>query len=108
MKATKLINLTNHDINEVYTGTRIPTSLNQARVNTYKEQVDTIHGMPVFDIKSNGVIGVPEPVEGTIYIVSALVLRHAKGRTDLICPGNPVRNEKGNVIGCQGFKREID
>lgn len=55
--------------------------------------------------------GLPEPVEGTAYVVSALVLAAAKqsGRTDCIAPatGHPdcKRNESGQIISVPGFVR---
>lgn len=51
----------------------------------------------------------PEPVEGTRYIVSGLVLSAAKaaGRTDVVAPatGHPdtERNEKGHIVSVPGF-----
>lgn len=55
------------------------------------------------------ITGLPEPVEGVKYIVSALVLSAAKaaGRTDVVAPatGHPacVRNEKGFIVSVPGF-----
>ena len=55
------------------------------------------------------ITGLPEPVEGVKYIVSALVLAAAKaaGRTDVVAPatGHPacVRNEKGFIVSVPGF-----
>jgi hypothetical protein len=47
--------------------------------------------------------GLPEPEEGTIYIVSALVAQRAIGRADVFCPGTGpldgcVRDEHGHVV----------
>jgi len=55
--------------------------------------------------------GLPDPVEGTSYIVSGLVLTAMAGsdRKDLVAPasGHPkvVRNEKGNIVSVPGFIR---
>lgn len=55
------------------------------------------------------VTGIPEPKEGTLYIVSALVLA-ASDREDLVAPatGHPscVRNEKGLIVSVPGFVRK--
>ena len=52
--------------------------------------------------------GLPDPVAGTLLIVSALVLQ-AGGREDLVAPatGHPdtVRNEKGHIVSVPGFVR---
>ena len=56
------------------------------------------------------VTGLPEPADGVLYIVSALVLTAAKvaGRTDCVAPatGHPdcVRNE-GVIVSVPGFVR---
>ena len=55
------------------------------------------------------VTGLPEPTDGTMYIVSALVLTavKAQGRTDCVAPatGHPdcVRNDKGFIVSVPGF-----
>ncbi|WP_314959378.1 hypothetical protein [Prevotella pallens] len=57
------------------------------------------------------VTGLPEPTNGLLYIVSALVLTAAKaqGRTDCVAPatGHPdcVRDEKGFIKSVPGFVR---
>lgn len=53
--------------------------------------------------------GLPEPEEGTTYIVSAMVLSAAKqsGRTDCVAPatGHPdcARDENGRIVSVPGF-----
>lgn len=51
--------------------------------------------------------GLLEPVEGTIYIVSALVLGAVQGRNDIVAPatGHPecIRNDKGQIVSVPGF-----
>lgn len=51
------------------------------------------------------IVNLPEPVEGTCYVVSALVAKAAveQGRDDVLCPGDLVRDEKGVVVGCNGL-----
>ena len=52
--------------------------------------------------------GLPDPVAGTLLIVSAMVLG-ASSREDLVAPatGHPdtVRNEKGHIVSVPGFVR---
>jgi hypothetical protein len=58
--------------------------------------------------KSFGAIqGLPEPRTNTFYIVSSLVAQAAwaLGRADVLCPGDIVRNENGQVIGCKSLCR---
>ena len=49
--------------------------------------------------------GLPEPVEGVFLIVSALVAEHPSlaDRTDLVYPGEPVRDPEGKIIGAKGL-----
>lgn len=52
----------------------------------------------------------PAPVEGTMYIVSSMVLTALAGtRRDVVAPatGHPecVRNEKGHIVSVPGFTR---
>jgi hypothetical protein len=42
----------------------------------------------------------PDPQEGTMFIVSALVGAALPGRDDVASPGNLVRDPDGNIIGC--------
>lgn len=46
----------------------------------------------------------PQPKEGILYLTSrpAAMAAWAEGRTDVCCPGTPVRNEAGQQIGCIG------
>lgn len=51
--------------------------------------------------------GLPEPEQGTAYIVSRPVAMHpdAAGRDDLYVPDGQVRNDDGTVIGCRRLSR---
>ena len=66
---------------------------------------------PLLSIKINStsfgeVDGLPEPQEGTIFIVSALVAQALKGvRNDLVIPDDTVRDEQGRIIGCRALAR---
>lgn len=48
------------------------------------------------------VIGLPDPVEGTWYIVSRIVAEAAR-RGDLLVPDETVRNSEGQIVGCKSF-----
>lgn len=50
--------------------------------------------------------GIPEPVEGTVYIVSGQALEAVKalGRSDFAAPGELVRDDNGQPVGCNGLK----
>lgn len=45
----------------------------------------------------------PEPVEGTYYIVSRIACEAMPERSDLLMVDGTVRDENGRIIGCTGF-----
>lgn len=52
------------------------------------------------------VAGLPEEVDDTIIIVSAIVGQALKGkRGDIYTIDEPVRNETGKVIGCRSLSK---
>jgi hypothetical protein len=46
--------------------------------------------------------GLPEPVEGIIYVVSSMVAEKAK-RADVLSPGELIRDAAGVIVGARGF-----
>ena len=66
-----------------------------------------IDGISVVETKFSTPEGLPEPVPGTYLVVSAITAQAAKaaGRTtaDLLLTSRPIRDEKGQIIGCEGF-----
>lgn len=105
------INCTPHTVN-IYSKDgavlSVESSGNFARVATDIKNVDIpgIENIKVvkttFD--TSKVEGLPEPKEGVIYIVSLITLNALKGiRTDLVAPGNLIRDEGGNIVGCDGL-----
>lgn len=49
--------------------------------------------------------GLPDAVEGTYYIVSALTAQAAKDRHDLLIVDGTVRDGDGRICGCTAFGR---
>lgn len=102
----KFVNLTPHDINIVTDNgiVTIPRSGNVARCNTISSLYGRIEGIPLFATRFGDVIDLPPMTqEKILYIVSAMVKQKEYTRHDLVSPGELVRDEKGNVIGCKGF-----
>jgi hypothetical protein len=100
----KLINLTPHTVklvNEL--GVLELYSQGVARVSSTQTEVGRVIGVPVVKATFGEVTGLPEPVEGTMYVVSALVRGALPNRTDLASPGDPVRDEAGNVVGAKSL-----
>ena len=100
----KLVNLTPHTVklvNEL--GVLELYSQGVARVSSTQTEIGRVIGVPVVKATFGEVTGLPEPVEGTMYVVSALVRGALPDRTDLVSPGDPVRDEAGNVIGAKSL-----
>ena len=101
---SNFINFTPHAIT-LNDGRTFP-SAGIARVsNSFTNFVDD-----VCDVTYGDITGLPDPVDGTMYIVSAMVLVAAKaaGRTDCIAPatGHPecIRKD-GFIVSVPGFVR---
>ena len=104
----KVVNLTNHDINEVTSGNTYPPSGKVARANQTNKTVNYHDGIPIYStVFEEKVDNLPDPVEGTLYIVSSLTLNAVPShRTDVVSPGNARRDEDNNIIGCVGFRTQ--
>lgn len=83
---------------EQYTGEPI-------RVSCESRKVDTIEGIDIYEVVYGEVTGLPEFKEGVYYVVSAMVRQALPHRKDLLSPGQLIRNEKGQPIGCLGLVR---
>lgn len=102
------INLTPHTINLVTdAGVKvIPASGTIARVEQTNTLVKEVDGIPVVQSHWGALLDLPDPKEGTIYIVSAMVANaaKAKGRVqDVVCPGDFVRNDAGQILGARNL-----
>jgi hypothetical protein len=99
----RLVNLTPHPI--VVCGLTIPPSGIVARVNEHVTPVCSLtvgeHEIPIVTKRFGEIIGLPEREDGVLYITSALVAQAAWtiGRTDVVHPGDLVRDAEGRVIG---------
>ena len=103
----KLVNLTPHAVT-LNDGTVFPPSGVIARVSNSYTEFDEDHiGQVVF----GEIMNLPDPEEGTLYIVSGLMAAAAakKGRTDLVSPatGHPatVRDDQGRIVSVPGLVR---
>mgnify|MGYP000913102359 CR=1 FL=1 len=101
-----LVNLTPH-ILSVHAGSDVPVAISPsgflARVAVTLTPCGTIEGFPLVSRSYGDVTGLPDPIEGTTYVVSAMVLEALKGsRPDVVAPGDSVRVD-GVIVGCRGF-----
>ena len=102
------INLTPHALNvRKADGTflELPPSGMVARRSVERVVVGEIDGITVYATKFGELEGLPEPAEGTIYIVSALAAQACVDRTDVLVPGEAIRDKAGRIVGCNGLVR---
>jgi hypothetical protein len=59
--------------------------------------------VPVTATSYGTVSDLPGPVPGTVYVVSRVVAEACPDRSDLLIPGEAVRDQGGRVIGCRGL-----
>lgn len=62
-------------------------------------------GVPVTATEYGEVEGLPEPEDGTIYIVSSIVAERCRDRDDVFIPNESVRDAQGRIIGCLSLGR---
>lgn len=103
-----LLNMTPHALNVVCEDNTIITiepSGTVARVSQNMELVTDINGIPVYRSQYGELEGLPEPQAHTRYILSAMAATAAKaaGRDDILSPGELIRDENGQPIGCRGL-----
>lgn len=106
-----LINLTPHAIN--LPGLTVPPSGTVARCRELTESAGTLNGVEFVTRRYGAVEGLPEPEEGVVYIVSALVRLALPERCDLASPGDLIRDETGQIVGARNlvinapYQREV-
>lgn len=101
-----IINLTPHAITFVVGDNKIifdPSGV-IARVSSKTETVGSIEfngiSIPVTTTVFGEVENLPQPKEGTIYVVSSLVAGRVPDRDDVFIPNESIRDDKGRIIGC--------
>ena len=101
----QLVNLTGHEVHELETGTKIPASPHVLRTRCITVELPSINGIKTYHSDEHVLCSeLPIPVEGVVYIVSALALNAIPAdRTDFVCPKQVVRKD-GEIVGCKGFR----
>lgn len=99
-----MVNLTPHTVVIRTTTDMAIPSTGVARVDSTSVGMPPVMGIPVVSSPVFGaVVGLPAPVDGTIFIVSAMVLAQCKGRTDVFAPATgpkdgAIRDDKGQIV----------
>ena len=110
MQGIKFVNLTPHEITIVRGDEKIvvPPSGKVARVRTVEKMVGEVDGVPVVVVNYGEVENLPPAEDGTIYLVSQIVLGAVQGRSDVLAPNTgkgAVRDSSGNVVGVTSLIR---
>ena len=106
MANINVLNLTPHSLNLLgVDGVTVTIhSSGVARVSSTSTVIDTVAGFSVTRTVFGDVVGLPDHVDGVIYVVSTLVLSALAGsRTDVYGPGPLLRDAGGNVVGANGL-----
>lgn len=108
----RIVNLTPHEVKIVDGGNNVVAvfpSDGVARASQHDVLVDEINSIPVVKTEFGEVLGLPEPTEGTVFIVSRITIEaaRAQGRStdDLLVTSGAVRDSQGRIIGCRAFAR---
>jgi hypothetical protein len=102
MNMKNIINLTPHPINIVGWG-EIEPSGQVARCELLRVPAGDVNGIPVYKTSLGKPYGLPEPQDGTIYIVSRQVAEACPERSDLYITDDAVRDDTGKIIGVRGL-----
>jgi hypothetical protein len=103
----QIVNLTPHTV--TIRGLRFPPSGTIARCVEVIEDRGYISvggfSVPIIAKRFGQVEGLPDPEPGVLYITSALTAQvaWAAGRTDVACPGDPVRDDEGRIVGAKAL-----
>lgn len=109
---TNIINLTPHKINivdEEGNVVKIFESSGVARAAQKDVEIGMLEGIPIIETEFGKPVNLPEYNQGTYYIVSAITAKAAylSGRNtqDLLLTAKTVRNDDGQIIGCQALAK---
>ena len=107
-----MLNRTEHEVKVFNTiGANIPDKVLEQykgepiRVSCESRKVDTVEGIDIYENIYGEVTGLPEFKKGVYYVVSAMVRQALPERKDLLSPGQLIRNEAGQPVGCLGLVR---
>ena len=98
----EFVNLTPHRVVVVDGPTLLPSG-QVARCTTTSSPAGQHGGVGLSRTVFGEVVGLPDPIPGVLFIVSALVRSAVLDRHDVASPGDLVRDSAGAVVGCLGF-----
>lgn len=107
----KLRNLTPHPItiHNEYHSITLPREVEPPRLEVVREPLTSVDInntiIPVVRSTMGEPVGLPPEEDGVLLVVSALVAEHPSlsERTDLVYPGEAVRDSEGKIVGSKGL-----
>lgn len=107
----RIVNLTRHDLNLYLVDGEPPLHIPKAgttRVGINRMIVEQLmfnrYMIGVNETTFYSGSQLPKPQEGTIYVISSLSAKvMTEDRDDVYIPDEPVKNERGKVIGCKSL-----
>ena len=102
-----IVNMTPHPINLLDLANQPMQTIEPSGVSIRLAQsetvVDSLNGVDVLLITFSASDTLPEQVEGTYYVVSALVATAYPERKDFLMVARTVRGDDGRIIGCTAW-----
>ena len=103
-----LVNLTPHALKVFAADSKtlvqeIPATGVVPRCQQVNSLINEEEGIGYYATSYGEVVGLPEPEENTLLVVSFMVRQALPERKDLVSPGDLVRDEAGVILGCKGF-----
>lgn len=103
----ELVNLTNHGLDLYLADGRrllLPAPERPARVDTGPVLADVQDApMPLFVEFEQGVVDLPAPRPGVVFVVSTRVRLKSADRADLASPSDLVLDSRRRVVGCRSL-----
>lgn len=96
----KIVNLCPHAVDMVHGGVQYRWEKCASPARLAEVITPSFMGGVFTEVKFTDVIGLPDAVTGTLYIVSLPMKLVLSLRSDLVTPTGSVRNSEGQVIGC--------
>lgn len=97
----KFVNLIGHDIT-ISGHATLPKCNNPCRVETQQMIIGKLAGVPIAKTEFMKIVNLPEPEDGTYYIVSRIVMDYVPfKREDIFCVdtgSTAIRDENGQVV----------
>jgi len=103
----KIRNFTGHDLNFPHVGLDMPSEGN-VKTQQVPNIVGTYEGICVYDLQYVSISGLPEPEEGSVFVVSAISLNAIRElmphRTDVLAVHKPIKNAQGQTVAASALR----